>query len=251
MADSATITEPETSDPALTAARKLIAEYEATAAAAADAKLAAAEEAAAELKGKVPVSSFGRRTDAHQGMQLGLAPGGLSAAGLSSDESAPVGLSDLSTGMVVPTTVQPGPPPPKPELPFNRMIREASEAVAAQADADRVAALALSAKMNSAPGMSDAEKDALIAQERLRAAQELAHQAEQRAQAERDEAEQRQVVADGVREKLGMTEADLSSPRESEPDPEYVPTQAEINEQLLADTRATLAQGDASAAEVE
>ena len=163
MAEADPVTEP--SPEALEAAHKLIANNNRKLKAAADAKEAAeaklkAAKAAGDGPG-VPVSQFGRRTDGAQGMQLGLAPSGLGAAGRSTDSDAPDGLSDLATGQVVPTTVQPPQPVAKPELPFNRQIREASEAAAKQAAADKQAALKLSASMNEG-NLTDAQKSAKI-----------------------------------------------------------------------------------------
>lgn len=243
-------------DPALAkldAARKLIAENDSLLEkkSRAEARAKAAEAAAKAARGPaVEVSSFGRRTDGHQGMQLGMAPSGLSAQGVASDASAPAGLADNSTGAVIPTTVKPPVPVAKPELPFNKMIREASEAAAARAAADKSAALALSASMNEKP-LTEAEKSALIANERLVAAQELADQAAAIAEAEHAAQASQDLVAEGVLERMGQTVVDLDAPKEPEPTPEYVPTDAEINEQLLADTRATIATAEARERELE
>lgn len=249
MAESDPVNQP--SPEALEAAKKLIAANKARVAAAkARARFSAAEAAAKARKPQVEVSAFGRRTDSHQGMQLGMAPSGLSAPGVASDASAPAGLTDNSTGMVVPTTVKPPVPVAKPELPFNKMIREASEAAAALAKEDKAAALALSAAMNEKP-MTEAEKSALIASERVVAAQELADQVDAQAKTERDAIAEQEIVALEIQGKMGMTKVDLSIPREPEPDPEYVPTQLEINEQLLADTRATIADAEERERELE
>ena len=181
-------------------------------------------------------------------MQLGLAPSGLGAAGRSTDSDAPDGLSDLATGQVVPTTVQPPQPAAKPELPFNRQIREASEAAAKQAAADKQAALKLSASMNEG-NLTDAQKSAKIVEERTAAEKEIADQEEAQAQAGRDAQAAAELAAVEVNDKMGLTTVDLSQPREEliEADA-YVPTPDEINKQLLIDTRAKLAELEAAEA---